>query len=252
MAKNNHFNDNRGTLDRLLRTSLPPDDNNRLAELINYAHTLVSLENTLVVISDMHRGESRIVIGDFGLRLGLDGYEKENSIWESRILEMMTPKEQENKFIAELRFYHFIRHLHKSKRKHYYLASILRFILKDGSNMNVMHRMYYVYNNKQERVLYAVCLYSPMAFAMKWRNQAVNSLTGEAVELAETTNASILGPRECQVLSLIDQGLKSAEIAARLNISVHTVSRHRQEILAKLQVKNSIEACRLATRMGLI
>ena len=107
MAKNNHFNDNRGTLDRLLRTSLPPDDNNRLAELINYAHTLVSLENTIVVISDMHRGESRIVIGDFGLRLGLDGYEKENSIWESRILEMMTPKEQENKFIAELRFYHF-------------------------------------------------------------------------------------------------------------------------------------------------
>ncbi|WP_305116122.1 response regulator transcription factor, partial [Duncaniella muris] len=99
---------------------------------------------------------------------------------------------------------------------------------------------------------YRIIVYSPMAFAMKWRNQAVNSLTGEAVELAETTNASILGPRECQVLSLIDQGLKSAEIAARLNISVHTVSRHRQEILAKLQVKNSIEACRLATRMGLI
>ena len=36
------------------------------------------------------------------------------------------------------------------------------------------------------------------------------------------------------------------------NISVNTVSRHRQEILAKLQVKNSIEACRVAQDLGLI
>ncbi|MDE5899935.1 MAG: LuxR C-terminal-related transcriptional regulator [Muribaculaceae bacterium] len=51
---------------------------------------------------------------------------------------------------------------------------------------------------------------------------------------------------------IIDSGLKSSEIADRLNISIHTVSRHRQEILAKLQEKNSIEACRLAKSMELI
>ena len=37
-----------------------------------------------------------------------------------------------------------------------------------------------------------------------------------------------------------------------LSISIHTVSRHRQEILTRLQVKNSIEACRLAKEMKLI
>lgn len=91
-----------------------------------------------------------------------------------------------------------------------------------------------------------------MSFDLRWKSQAINSLTGETLELATTTNHRILGQRESQVLSLINQGLKSAEIAARLHISIHTVSRHRQEILAKLQVKNSIEACRLATRMELI
>ena len=37
-----------------------------------------------------------------------------------------------------------------------------------------------------------------------------------------------------------------------LSISIHTVSRHRQEILGKLQVKNSIEACRLAKNLRLL
>ncbi|MDE5846342.1 MAG: LuxR C-terminal-related transcriptional regulator [Muribaculaceae bacterium] len=45
---------------------------------------------------------------------------------------------------------------------------------------------------------------------------------------------------------------QSAEIAGLLNISIHTVSRHRQEIISKLQVKNTHEACRLAKSMGLI
>ena len=37
-----------------------------------------------------------------------------------------------------------------------------------------------------------------------------------------------------------------------LAISPNTVSRHRQEILGKLQVKNSIEACRIARDLELI
>ena len=80
----------------------------------------------------------------------------------------------------------------------------------------------------------------------------VNTVTGITEELSVENNNSVLGNRERQVLTLIDSGLKSSEIADRLNISIHTVSRHRQEILAKLQVKNSIEACRVAKSMELI
>ena len=37
-----------------------------------------------------------------------------------------------------------------------------------------------------------------------------------------------------------------------LSISINTINRHRQEILGKLQVKNSIEACRIAKDLKLI
>ena len=89
-------------------------------------------------------------------------------------------------------------------------------------------------------------------FDLKGKSHVVNTVTGITEELSVENNNSVLGNRERQVLTLIDSGLKSSEIADRLNISIHTVSRHRQEILAKLQVKNSIEACRVAKSMELI
>lgn len=53
------------------------------------------------------------------------------------------------------------------------------------------------------------------------------------------------------MLRLIDQGMMSKTIAEQLSISVNTVSRHRQEILKKLRVSNSIEACRIARELDL-
>ena len=40
------------------------------------------------------------------------------------------------------------------------------------------------------------------------------------------------------------EGMFSKEISEKLNISIHTVNRHRQNILEKLQVDNMIEAIR--------
>ena len=40
-------------------------------------------------------------------------------------------------------------------------------------------------------------------------------------------------------------------IAVILSISVNTVNRHRQNILEKLQVNNSIEACRIGKGLNL-
>nr|WP_304613283.1 helix-turn-helix transcriptional regulator [Paramuribaculum intestinale] len=112
--------------------------------------------------------------------------------------------------------------------------------------------MYYVHDTVCDNVLYAICLYGPMMFDFKGSSYMVDMTTGIREELSAEANGAVLSRRERQVLSLIDEGMKSVEIARRLNISVHTVSRHRQEILAKLQVKNSIEACRRAKAMKLI
>ena len=58
--------------------------------------------------------------------------------------------------------------------------------------------------------------------------------------------------REKEILRCIRKGLSSKEIAATLYISVNTVNRHRQNILEKLSVGNSIEACRAAELMKLL
>lgn len=58
--------------------------------------------------------------------------------------------------------------------------------------------------------------------------------------------------REIEILRLIQKGLLSKEIADKLCISIHTVNIHRQNLLRKLGVQNSIEAIRLGQEVGLL
>ncbi len=51
-----------------------------------------------------------------------------------------------------------------------------------------------------------------------------------------------LGPREAEVLFLTSRGLRNAEIAASLAVSVSTVKRHLERIYVKLGVHNRTEA----------
>ena len=55
-----------------------------------------------------------------------------------------------------------------------------------------------------------------------------------------------------EILRLIQKGLFSKEIADKLCISIHTVNIHRQNLLRKLGVQNSIEAIRLGQESGLL
>lgn len=61
-----------------------------------------------------------------------------------------------------------------------------------------------------------------------------------------------LTQRELEVLQLIRRGLLSKEIANELSISIHTVHIHRQNLLHKLGVQNSIEAINAGLELGLL
>ena len=75
------------------------------------------------------------------------------------------------------------------------------------------------------------------------RFQIKNCLTDEIVPFAiESAADTLLTPREREVLALAKEGMFSKEISKKLNISIHTENRHRQNILEKLQVDNMIEA----------
>jgi DNA-binding CsgD family transcriptional regulator len=61
-----------------------------------------------------------------------------------------------------------------------------------------------------------------------------------------------LTKRETEILQLVKNGFLSKEISDLLSISVHTVNTHRQNILLKLDVDNSMEAVSYATKFGLL
>lgn len=223
-----------------------------MTDILGSMRLWARVENALIVVSDMVEGKSHIIAGGFALNLDIGDYRQENSIWENKILALMSPEEQEEKYIAELRFFHYLRHLPKSKKSDYYLMSKLRFRFKDGDIHDVLHRMYYIFDEDGENLRLSICIYGPLPFDFKGKSFAVNSVTGLKEELTASGNDSILSRRERQILAMIDTGMKSAEISALLNISIHTVSRHRQEIIGKLQVRNTHEACRLAKSMALL
>lgn len=223
-----------------------------ISQLLDYAKNISQIENVTVVISDMRCGISRIFPGKFGIVLGVSNYVEENSIWEKAILNLMTEKQREEKYLAELRFFNFLRHVPRHARPDYYLVSKLRMKAATGDTIDVIHRMYYIYADDSETVTHALCLYGRPTFDFIGKNRIVNSFTGISEELTASGDSSILSRREKQVLTLIDSGKRSYEIAEILSISKNTVNRHRQQILAKLQVKNSMEACRIAKTMKII
>jgi DNA-binding NarL/FixJ family response regulator len=80
---------------------------------------------------------------------------------------------------------------------------------------------------------------------------AVTSLIRDYLARAETP-ADPLSARELEVLKLIAEAFTSDQIARELTISRRTVDRHRENILAKLGMRDRVELTRYAIRRGLI
>lgn len=260
MIINNHFllMDNKGILNKEF-SAQDFGEEQPYAEKLNIYKNIASnyarMENAIAVLSDLRTNASYIYYGKFSRMLNIDTKEKEgklSSIWEDEIFKLIHPDDLANKHLQELCFFHFVKCQPKKERANYYLTSKLRMISNTKNYIPVLHRMFYIYVPTNDTLWLALCLYSPLIFDIPTKCLIINSVNGQMVELNKQNNTRILSVREKQVLNLINKGLSSKEIATTLCISINTVSRHRQEILGKLQVKNSIEACRIAKDLMLI
>lgn len=60
-----------------------------------------------------------------------------------------------------------------------------------------------------------------------------------------------LSKKEIEILKLISSGMKSKEIAEKLDLSIRTVSNHRANMLRKTSLTNTAELIRIASEEGI-
>jgi DNA-binding NarL/FixJ family response regulator len=84
---------------------------------------------------------------------------------------------------------------------------------------------------------------------------AITALIRDYLERARVGSELLegpLSPRELEVVKLIAEAYTSDQIAQELSISRRTVDRHRENILAKLGMRDRVELTRYAIRRGLV
>jgi two-component system response regulator NreC len=91
-----------------------------------------------------------------------------------------------------------------------------------------------------------VYLYPSLAKAL------VSDFLLRAIEEPDQSRMNELTEREQEVLGLLAEGLTNEQIADKLVISKHTVARHRENLMRKLNLHSRGELVKYAIRKGLI
>ena len=178
------------------------------------------------------------------------------SAFENTVFSHANEEELIQRHILELRFFNFIKELPINEKTNFSASCIISFY-RTGNNetIKILHTTRYFSCSNGGSVILGLCTYSPyFGSHNKQDGIIVNLVTGETVRrnVYEACDRKILSRRQLEILSLIAKGVPSKQIADNLNISVYTVNRHRQDILASLKVANTAAAVEIALRMNLI
>ena len=93
----------------------------------------------------------------------------------------------------------------------------------------------------------------PLAKIVEERLKAVGARRIPRGPRASTlANPAGLSDREVEVLRLLSDGMRNAEIASALVVSTRTVDHHVSAILAKLGTRSRFEAAKNARELGLL
>lgn len=210
-------------------------------------------ENSIAVLSNLRTGKSHIFFGKSCQILGLgkpNTIQTVDSVWEEEIYHRIHPDDWKKRCLQELTFFRLISSSHSKETFSWYLENTIRMHGKYGEYHYWKHRIFYFSGNGQQGISYSLCLYN-LTSEDSGTAYLINSMTGEK-KILLTNEHQLLSEREKLVLRMIQKGKSSKMIADRLEISKHTVDRHRQNIIAKLRVNNTTEACHKAEELGMI
>lgn len=212
------------------------------------------------VVTDAAHDHCYVYVGAVGRLMGIAdedfSSEEYDSSDEDVIYNRMHPEDLAQKRLLELEFFRLVDGVAIEKKTKYVAKCRIRIQSPDGR--------YFYYDNlckvlrlsPHGKIWLILCGYELSA---NQRTSAdiipliMNLADGVYMELPlEEKRDRILSLREKEILRKVKEGKLSKEIASELHISLHTVSRHRQNILDKLNVNNSMEAVMAADQMKLL
>ncbi|MDF2553464.1 MAG: DNA-binding response regulator [Chryseobacterium sp.] len=226
------------------------NENLQLKKCQEIAQNFIELENGIAVLSDLQYNRSYVFAGKLADELNVfqeKDIQEIESIWEEELFAKLDAEDVLQKHLLELQFFQFIKTIPFEQHKDYCVVSRLR--IADNQKA-ILHKMFYFTNANNKNVELALCLYHfDFLNSLLHHGMIINTANGSVIHQTEAGNSSFLSMREKEILKMIQAGKRSKEIAELLFISINTVNRHRQNILEKMRVGNTTEACTMATKL---
>ncbi|SKB51603.1 regulatory protein, luxR family [Dyadobacter psychrophilus] len=230
-------------------------EHNLLEKQLAMIRTMAQLSSSGVTVYDMqndiHIFTSNRFYKIYGYEIGELQTNINNEVYDSKIHPDDLEELKKNGFEAMK----FIMKVPREARKQYKMVSEYRILTGPKKYIQVIEQQQILEQDALGNIWLSLGIIdiSPDQTDIQGvKYQISNFHTGELIQLAETNVTQSLTDREKEVLQMISAGKLSKEIGWLLEISVHTVNTHRQRILEKLRVDNSIEAVNIAKRNGLI
>lgn len=229
-----------------------------LHEYKKLAGAYINIDHSIAVLSDFQADKSYIYVGSFGKIFGMEsGNIVIDSAFEECIFSKIHPDDLTERHILELSYFRYLKKQPVQEREKYSTFSRIRACNTVGDYCYVNHRNIYLKTLPNDGVWLALCTYAPSAdvsLRPGIDGKIVNNETGEVIsfENYKDYGQGLLSKRETEVLTHVAKGMGSKQIAEQLNIAVHTVRRHRQNIIHKMQVANTAEAVKTCIVMGII
>lgn len=231
-----------------------------LADVRKMAETLISANNACAVVTDASCDYCYIYSGGFGSLMGFTSgcksFMEASSSDEDVVYDRINPEDLVDKRMLEYEFFKMTDSLPSDVKMSYKATCRLRMRDKDDNYRYVDNSTQVIRLSPAGKIWLILCCYdlSPDQNGSPGISpRIINNQTGEISFLSfDARRRNFLSEREKEILRLIQDGKPSKQIADILGISINTVNRHRQNIIAKLSVGNSIEAITAANAMKLL